>query len=733
MAWAALGKVAMGAVKGKAKQVATDKLLNRKKKTDTRRASARKIMGGDEGGGEKGGALTVRPTAQLVPSPGGSIQKIEKTEETGSKGNTLLVIKTKLVSIDTILKGTLAAEKKAEDVKRKAQERSERKEDEKELEDDSKDGKKAQKFKLAPPKQVLSFWEKIKSFFGKVLFGWLAVRLIDWLPKLMPIVKFLAGFADFIIKVGGVLLKALVTFVDWGYKAVSATKGFVKNLFGEKGAKAFDSIIGHLSKLFNVIASIALGVLAVGNESNKQKQKDLDKRTKGNKKLKDRYDRRQKFKQQQKRIQRKKFFKKRTPKALRKTIQRGKITAKKFARKLKKAPQKITKNISKNLTKTTKAVSKNLGKTTQAVSKNLGKTTQAVSKGIAKTQAAVTKGIAKTQGAVSKTSQAVGKNISKVSGKVSQSAGKIVTRLGMKMNSGMVQSMKGLSKMAKGVRIPIIGPILAAITSYLADGKLDKALFIGIGTALGEMLGSAIPIPVLGTLIGGAIGFYIGDLLYTLFRGGGVKAVVNKLKEDLKKVFNVGKAIFNWSKTGLGRLIEGLPKVGIGALKAPNPAWLINPLNMVDKAKLIGKAFFSRDPMKEEKDGKKDKEKIDKVFKSGGNTYDLSKPMGGLSQDDYDALSNKDRKQLNRRMRIYADQNTGNANIKGNDNNGKKISSVEAYASYEDGGEEVIVIPPPQENTETTSQPEKESSAPLVVSGGSGESDEISARLYERG
>ena len=64
MAWAALGKVAMGAVKGKAKQVATDKLLNRKKKTDTRRASARKIMGGEEGGEQKGGALAVRPTAQ---------------------------------------------------------------------------------------------------------------------------------------------------------------------------------------------------------------------------------------------------------------------------------------------------------------------------------------------------------------------------------------------------------------------------------------------------------------------------------------------------------------------------------------------------------------------------------------------------------------------------------------------------------------------------------------------
>tara|TARA_Y100001968_G_scaffold133438_1_gene121693 strand:- start:1642 stop:3897 length:2256 start_codon:yes stop_codon:yes gene_type:complete len=714
-------------------------LRGRKKKINTS-----KLMG-REGGEEKGGALAIRPSSNIVSSPGGAIQKIEKTEETGSKGNTLLVIKTKLVSIDTILKGTLAAEKKAEDVKRKAQERSERKEDEKELEDDSKEGKKAQKFKLAPPKQVLSFWEKIKSFFGKVLFGWLAVRLIDWLPKLMPILKFLAGFADFIIKVGGFLLNALITFVDWGYKAVSATRGFVKNLFGEKGAKAFDGITKHLTTLFNIIGSIALGVLAFGNQANKQKQKDLDKRTKGNKKLKDRYDRRQKFKQQQKRIQRKKFFKKRTPKALRKTIQRGKITAKKFTRSLKKTPQKLTKSLSKN---------------------------------------------------VGKVSQSVGKNLSKVSGKISQSAGKIVTRLGMKMNTGMVQSMKGISKMAKGVRIPIIGPILAALTSYLADGKLDKALFIGIGTALGEMLGTAIPIPVVGTLLGGAIGFYIGDLLYTLFRGGGIGAVLNKLKEDLKKVFNVGKAVGKWAGTGFARFYEGIPKVLIPDFPKEPPKWipgwvprkkalwniaktglkvLIGPLSLLMGKKipilpwlmnpfkttpLLIKSFFSRDPIKEkvfdpvkavssffkgdEKKDKKDKakdkdkkdnKKLDKIFKMNGKEYDLSQSMGGLSREEYDSLSRGESSRLNSRLRVYANQNKEEwvANImKGNDNNRKKISSVEAYASYENGGEEVIVIPP-QENTETTSQPEKGTVYPVMVGSGSGGSDEISARLYERG
>ena len=769
MAWAALGKVAVGAVKGKAKQVATDKLLNRKKKTDTRRASARKIMGGEEGGEQKGGALAIRPSSNIVSSPGGAIQKIEKTEKTDSKGNALLVIKTKLVSIDTILKGTLAAEKKAENDKRKAQERSERKEDEKEIEDDSKDGKKAKKFKLAPPKQVLSFWEKIKSFFGKVLFGWLAVRLIDWLPKLMPILKFLAGFADFIIKVGGILLNALVTFVDWGYKAVSATRGFVKNLFGEKGAKAFDGITKHFTTLFNIIGSIALGVLAFGNEANKQKQKDLDKKTKGNKKLKDRYDRRQKFKQQKKRIQRKKFFKKKTPKALRKTIQRGKITAKKFARSLKKTPQKLTKSLSKNLGKTTKSLSKNLGKTTQSLTKNVGKVSQSVTKN------------------VGKVSQSVGKNLSKVSGKISQSAGKIVTRLGMKMNTGMVQSMKGISKMAKGVRIPIIGPILAALTSYLADGKLDKALFIGIGTALGEMLGTAIPIPVVGTLLGGAIGFYIGDLLYTLFRGGGIGAVLNKLKEDLKKVFNVGKAVGKWAGTGFARFYEGIPKikipdfpkdppkwipgwvprkkalwniakVGMKAMIGPLSLlmgksipilpWLLNPMNTTP---LLIKAFFSRKPMKEDEKGggattmpkssiwatddKKKKDVEDKPEMKELTGEDKRRALEkleyakkrrdvirahGFGSDELKALEAERLEQIGR--------NTYSNNIVPTNNNGNKISSVEAYASYEDGAEEVIVIPS-DNNNETTPPPENRS-VNAVISGGSGGEDPFSG-LYE--
>ena len=58
-----LGKVAAGAIKGGAKKIATDKLLNRKKK----RASVKQTMQ-KEGEYEGGGALAVRPSTALIKS-----------------------------------------------------------------------------------------------------------------------------------------------------------------------------------------------------------------------------------------------------------------------------------------------------------------------------------------------------------------------------------------------------------------------------------------------------------------------------------------------------------------------------------------------------------------------------------------------------------------------------------------------------------------------------------------
>ena len=81
--------------------------------------------------GSKGGSLAVRPKTNLVPfkSKGSSIAKIGKKDE-----DPMLVIKTKLIKIEDILKGTLAAEKRAADEKRKAQEEENRSKQEEEIE-----------------------------------------------------------------------------------------------------------------------------------------------------------------------------------------------------------------------------------------------------------------------------------------------------------------------------------------------------------------------------------------------------------------------------------------------------------------------------------------------------------------------------------------------------------------------------------------------------------------------
>ena len=88
------------------------------------------------------------------------------------------------------------------------------------------------------------------------------------------------------------------------------------------------------------------------------------------------------------------------------------------------------------------------------------------------------------------------------------------------------------------------------------DMNLTKALFSAGGAALGGLLGSFIPIPVIGTLLGGIIGEYIGDLAYILVKGGGFQAVGQKLKDDLKKLLTVGGKILSWAKQGFDRFKE---------------------------------------------------------------------------------------------------------------------------------------------------------------------------------
>ena len=141
---AAAGKMALGGAKlagkaavGGAKKIATDKLMNRKKKTDARRAAAQNAMGEEQGADVKGGALAVIPKSPLVPSPGGDIVKYSGDEQQSGGGNlegTVLRIKTSVIEVEKLLGNSVALQKKQLDDQRKAREEAQQAAAEEDLE-----------------------------------------------------------------------------------------------------------------------------------------------------------------------------------------------------------------------------------------------------------------------------------------------------------------------------------------------------------------------------------------------------------------------------------------------------------------------------------------------------------------------------------------------------------------------------------------------------------------------
>ena len=167
------------------------------------------------------------------------------------------IIRVKVIEIDSILKGTLALQKKNLDDKKRQESSRRREKQEEKLETRPK----AEKIAVKTPKSFkMGLLDWVKNFIGNIVLGYFAVRMIDFLPKMMPIFKFLGQATDFVVNTGGKLLDGLVTFVDWGYKAHDATRGFLKNLGGDNFIKVFDAFNGAIGTLIEtaVIASVVV-------------------------------------------------------------------------------------------------------------------------------------------------------------------------------------------------------------------------------------------------------------------------------------------------------------------------------------------------------------------------------------------------------------------------------------------------------------------------------------------
>jgi hypothetical protein len=165
------------------------------------------------------------------------------------------IISVKVIEIDKILKGTLASQKKQLD-NQKRQQSSQRREKQEEKLETKPD---AEKGKMTMPKAPrFGIFDWIKNFIGNIILGYFAVRLVDHLPKIIPIVKFIGKATDLVLDIGGKLLDGLVTFIDIGYKAVDFSRGLVGKTFGEEALKNLDKLTSEFEKFMNLAIIVGM-------------------------------------------------------------------------------------------------------------------------------------------------------------------------------------------------------------------------------------------------------------------------------------------------------------------------------------------------------------------------------------------------------------------------------------------------------------------------------------------
>ena len=114
-----------------------------------------------------------------------------------------------------------------------------------------------------------------------------------------------------------------------------------------------------------------------------------------------------------------------------------------------------------------------------------------------------------------------------------------------------------------------------------------------MGAALGGALGTFIPIPILGTLIGETIGVFVGDLLYELLMGKGIEGVGQKLKDTFTTLFKGGKMVADWVGGGIKTFINNVlttdpinVKSGLGVRSALTKG--INLLDCIISLRVLG-------------------------------------------------------------------------------------------------------------------------------------------------
>ena len=161
---------------------------------------------------------------------------------------TLQSIKKQFISKEKLLKSTLNVQKKRITLNRSNAEREKFIDYEKVLERPLRSLGRGVKSVVG---KRLGFLDSLKTFIVNVLLGFIALRLLKYLPQLIQFATTALKVGNFILDIGGKILNSLITFVDYGYKAYDHARTIVGKIGGEKAISALDNATSESTKLIN--------------------------------------------------------------------------------------------------------------------------------------------------------------------------------------------------------------------------------------------------------------------------------------------------------------------------------------------------------------------------------------------------------------------------------------------------------------------------------------------------
>ena len=502
-------------VKSKAKSIAKDKLLGRgkKKKKGTQPEGEGQEQQQEE---ETGGALVKAGSSSIIPTGlATSTAAIAKSSGGGDAGpvpDTLEGIVTKIkvttISVEKLLGSQAALIKQRQKDKHIADEKADDKAQEKALEKSKiKGGKGPKLLKKVPGKGLFG---QIFGFLTNVLFGWLLIKLIpllpmltSWLPKLG---EFVEGYLNFIGWFYDVAITALAAIIDVGNSLVETMKGWVTSIFGEEGAKKFETFMNSLRDLINGFLVWKI----IGEKIFKAVVGAIT----------------------------------RTWKIVKGAI----VKAWKIAKIGIEAAWKAAKNVGgwvgKNLMKIP-GVSQVVGKVGSLASTAVKGVGTLVSKGAGVVSGWASQLFGKAAGVVAPALKAAAPAVKGFASRIPILGPIIVAVVSIMSGESLGQAL------FKGIGAALGGALGATLAAALTTAT------VGLGSLVAPAM----------TMLGELIGTFVGDLLYEGFMGDGWGAALDKLKGAVGGIFkaalNVGGAVINFFKDGFGRLIENFPTVNI--------------------------------------------------------------------------------------------------------------------------------------------------------------------------